>query len=107
MRRRAARPSWFRSSVRVVSLSLVFALAAALGLILHLGLSPARRLVAATITRVLDGPLRGRIVVEHIERLAIDGVGGVTAVVYDEEGRRVLAVYGLRARTSFGALARM
>src|SRR5215471_1698343 len=102
----APRRSWLRSLTRVIALSLVFAVAAGFGIVLHLGLTPTRRLAAAAITRVLDGPLRGRIVVEHIDRLALDGVGGVTAVVYDEEGRRVLAVYGLRARASLVSLAR-
>ena len=45
-------------------------------------------------------------VVERIESIDADGFEGATATVYDPEGRRVLAVSGLRGRSSLLRLFR-
>jgi translocation and assembly module TamB len=94
-------------AARALGILAVFTAAAALAIAVHVGLAPSRRLAASALTSLLSRTFTGKIVIERIDRLAVDGVEGVAASVYDDAGERVLSVYGLRARASAGDLVRM
>lgn len=96
-----------RRVAQALGLFLVFAAAAALALALHLEAPPARRLAASTLTSILSRTFLGRVTIDRIDSLGVDGVGGVAVTVDDDKGERVLSVYGLRARASAGDLVRM
>jgi translocation and assembly module TamB len=91
---------WLRTIARAVGIAAVFIAAVALAVPIHLGLSPTRRLAASAVTSLLATTLSGRIAIERIDGISMEGVSGVAATVYDETGTRVLSVYGLRARAS-------
>jgi translocation and assembly module TamB len=97
-----------RALVRVAAsgaLAGVFSIAALGGVVLHLRLAPGRRLAATTVTAALDRTFLGRLVIEKIGSIDSDGFDGGEASVFDPEGRRVLAVTGLRARASLARIA--
>jgi len=96
---RVRRGFWRRTLV-AGGVSLTFVAAIAGGAVLHVGLAPTRRIVAVVLTDVLSRTFTGRLVVERIDHVDMDGFDGATAIVYDPEGRRVLAVSGLRGRSS-------
>jgi translocation and assembly module TamB len=92
--------TWIRTALYAVGLPVTFAAAAAMGIALHLSTPPARRIAARLISNVLTGALQGRFVVQAINGLDLWGIDGAALTVDDPAGRRVLEVYGLRARTS-------
>src|SRR5262249_42741495 len=98
-----------------VGLAIVFVVALAAGVLIHVGLPPMRRVVATEVTRALAPLFVGRIVIDHVDGLTLTGVTGVRAHVDDADGHRVIAVdlaearidtIGLvRSLTSGGAIA--
>src|SRR5262245_47899661 len=83
---------------KTTGLGVVFALAAAGGTILHLGLSVPRRFAAARVNSLLEGTFKGKIAVQRVGLLRLTQLSGVDADVFDPEGNRVLALHGVRAR---------
>src|SRR4051794_11457459 len=83
----------------------VFALSALGGVLLHVRFGLGRRLAARVVTTALDRTFRGRLVVEKIGFIDADGFDAAEASVYDPQGRRVLAVTGLRGRASLARVA--
>ena len=94
-----------RRIVACAALLGVFTAAAAGGVLLHVRLAPGRRLAASIVTSALETTFLGRLVVEKIGFIDADGFDAAEATVYDPEGRRVLAVTGLRGRASLARVA--
>jgi translocation and assembly module TamB len=99
------RSFWWRA-LATGGLSLVFTGALGAGALLHVGLAPTRRMASALLTDLLSRTFTGRVVIERIGHIDADGFDDATANVYDPEGRRVLAVTGLRGHSSLLRLAR-
>src|SRR5438552_653521 len=100
-----ARRTWWRRMLVGGGVSLIFVGAIAGGGLLHVGITPTRRIVAVVLSDVLSRTFSGRVVIERIDHIDADGFEGATATVYDPEGRRVLAVSGLRGRSSLVRIA--
>lgn len=87
---------------KALGVGLVFALAAAGGVVLHVGMPAPRRFAATRVNGILGGSFKGKIVIERVGLLHFTRIDGVDAKVFDPEGHMVLDIRGLRAR--FGAL---
>jgi translocation and assembly module TamB len=90
----------------IAGTTVTFVAATAAAAVIHLDVPAARRLVAAQVTNVLHGRLRGDVTIEHIGGLGVRGVDGVRARVKDPEGVQVLFVDGVRVRVRGLAAAR-
>ena len=90
----------FARIARGTGLALVFSAATLGGVLLHVRIGVGRRLVASTVTAVLDRTFMGRLVVTKIGTIDSEGFDGAEASVYDPSGRLVLSVTGLRGRAS-------
>src|SRR5580692_7812843 len=101
--RRVGRKLWL---VLKVAGGAVLALTAAGALVLHLDLPVTRRLVARATNRVLLPVFRGRLTIEHLGRLGLDGVDGARARVFDPAGQLVLVADGIHARIATWKLVR-
>jgi translocation and assembly module TamB len=99
------RSAW-RRALAIGGLAVVFTGALGAGALLHVGLAPTRRIASALLTDLLSRTFTGRVVIERIGHIDPDGFEDATATVYDPEGRRVLAVTGLRGQSSLLRLAR-
>src|SRR4051794_28328219 len=99
------RRSGSRRILASAGLVAVFALAALGGVLLHVRFGLGRRLAATVVTSALDRTFLGRLVVEKIGSIDVDGFDSAEASVYDPQGRRVLAVTGLRGRASLARVA--
>lgn len=83
-----------------------FSIALGVGAAIHLDHPLARRLVAASVNRILASVLVGHVTVDRIRGLSPRQLGGVDAHVDDEKGRTVLRVEGADARVSAWTLVR-
>lgn len=79
----------------VVGCTVVFGVAAAAGILIHLDAPAVRSLVATQVTSVLHATLVGDIRIEHLGHLGLDGLRGVKVRIFDGEGIQVLAVEGV------------
>jgi len=70
------------------------------GAILHLGLPPARRLLAGAVNTALATNFKGQIRVDRIGRFGLGGLDDVRATIFAPDGSRVLFADGVRARIS-------
>ena len=77
-----------------------FVAAAIAGVVLHVGLPPARRLVAAAVNELLAGTFRGKIAVVRVAGLHPDGIDGGVLTLADPDGKPLALVEGVRARIS-------
>ena len=77
-----------------VATGVVFALTAAGAVILHLDLPITRRLVARVANRALLPVFRGRLTIEHLGRLGLDGIDGTRVRIFDPAGRCVVVPAG-------------
>ncbi|MCL2725437.1 MAG: translocation/assembly module TamB [Polyangiaceae bacterium] len=77
-------------------LAVWFLATALLGVLVHLNVPAARRIVARETSAALGSLLSGAVTVEHVGRLDLRGLSGVRARVRDPEGVEVLFVDGLR-----------
>ncbi|WP_394847286.1 translocation/assembly module TamB [Pendulispora brunnea] len=84
----------------VVGTTVTFVTATVAGALLHLDLPATRRVAAHQIHALLAQSLKGRIALERIAHLGLDGVRGVRAQVTDPSGQRVLLADGVDARLS-------
>jgi translocation and assembly module TamB len=94
------RSTRLRTALYAIGLPVTFGAAVALGIVLHLGTAPARRITARLLSDVLTSQLRGRFVVKKIDDVDLWGIDGADLVVDDQAGHRVLEAHGLRARAS-------
>ncbi len=74
------------------------ALGIAGGVVLHLDLAVTRRLVARTANRALLPVFNGRITIEALGQLGLDGFTGARVRIDDPHGRPVLTADGVHAR---------
>ncbi len=84
----------------VVGCTITFSSAALAGALLHIDTPVARRVASAQVTSLLASTLEGRIAIENIGHIGLDGVGGINARVYDPEGTEVLRGQNIRAKMS-------
>ncbi|WP_394836941.1 translocation/assembly module TamB [Pendulispora rubella] len=84
----------------VVGTTVTFVTATVGGVLLHLDLPATRRVAANQIHALLAQSLKGRISIESVAHLGLDGVRGVRAEVADPRGQRVLLADGVDARLS-------
>jgi translocation and assembly module TamB len=75
----------------------LFVVAIAIGVIVHLDVRATRRLVATQATNVLHAVLSGDITIERIDRIGIFGIEGVRMRAKDPEGVQVVAADGVHA----------
>ncbi|MFO0614133.1 MAG: translocation/assembly module TamB domain-containing protein [Polyangiaceae bacterium] len=94
-RRRGAMISF---TVKVLGLTLVFALAATGGALLHVGLRAPRELARLRVNDLLAATFQGKLILHQVDHLDLGGVEGVDAEVLDPEGVRALYLRGVAAR---------
>ncbi len=87
---------------KALGVSVVVALAAVGGVVLHVGMPAPRRFAAKQVNGILEGTFKGKITIERVGLLHLTRIDGVDAKVFDPEGHMVLDIRGLRAR--FGTL---
>jgi translocation and assembly module TamB len=87
-----------------VGTAVTFAAAMAGGTVLHVGIAPARRVVAAAVNQVLLGTFRGKIAITRLGTLRANRVDGVDATLSTHDGQRVILAQGVRARVALGPL---
>src|SRR5262249_15418335 len=78
----------------------IFTSAAVASVLLHLDLPELRRVVEEQLMDQLAPLFEGKIVIERIGHLGLDGVGGIRVSVLDPELRQVLSIDGVRAHVS-------
>ena len=93
-----------RRIAAIVLLTCVVALA--VGVLLHLRTPSARRCVRTTANTILASTLAGRVEIDALERIGIDGFGGARVKVHDPTGVEVLAIDGVTVRIAGLAIAR-
>ncbi len=96
---------WLGRLLLGVSWLVVFVVAAAAGLLLHLDLPAPRRLAARALTRVLSDFFYGRLEIGAIDVLRQDAVRARDVIVIDPLGKQVLSVSELRVKADLPQLA--
>jgi translocation and assembly module TamB len=103
-RERRASATGLRRALRafgiIVGSTVTFALATAGGVVLHIGMPPARRLVTKTLNTALRSSFQGTLTIEQIDRLGLEGICAVRVTVRDAGGSPVLTLDGVRADIS-------
>ena len=99
-------PRVLRLAGSVLGSVVVFAGAAAVGVVLHLNRAVARRFVASTTNELLRPVFKGRIHIDSLDRLGLDGADGIRGRIVDPEGVEVIIAQGVSARISLVALGR-
>jgi hypothetical protein len=89
---------WWRRLAGAVVLPIVLGVATLLGVLLHVGLPPSRRVAASLVERELNALFQGRFELRGVERLTTRGFRVATFEVFDPNGTRVLRGEGIRAR---------
>ena len=96
-----------RGAGKALAALVAFVLLIALGAVVHLNTTTARRLVATRVSALLGPMFRGKITLERIGHIGLlSGVTGVDARVDDSSGRPVLFARGVRVRLGTLALLR-
>jgi translocation and assembly module TamB len=75
--------------------------------VLHMDLAVTRRLVARTTNRILRPVFQGRLTIETLGRLGLDGFDGARVRIDDPTGRPVLTADGVSGRISVVKLLRI
>jgi len=91
---------------RVVGLGAIVVVALTVAVLLHLRTPAARRCVRTTANEILASTFAGRIEIDELDRIGIDGLGGARITVHDPAGVQVLHVDGLTVRIAGLATAR-
>lgn len=91
---------------RVAGLGAIFVVALAGGVLLHLRTPAALRCVRTTANAILATNLAGRVEIDAIDRIGIDGIGGARVTVHDPSGVQVLHLDGVTVRMHGVAIAR-
>jgi translocation and assembly module TamB len=90
--------SLVRTLGRAAGGALLFVLAAASGAVAHRNLPAPRRAVLAHLNAALATVVPGRIAVDRLGALGLDGVGAVEVTLFDPTGAAVVHAQGLTAR---------
>jgi hypothetical protein len=85
-------------ALRALGTAALFVAAILGGAILHLDTPLARRVIATEVSRFLASKFVGKVVIEHIGKVHLDGADDVTALVRDPAGRVVLWADGASSR---------
>ncbi len=91
---------------RVAFSAIVFALAAGGGVIVHRNVRAVRRAIVARVNAALTTAIPGRIHIEQVGSVGVDGVAGISAAITDPDGATVIHVRDLAARIDLAALLR-
>jgi hypothetical protein len=87
--------------------AMIFAVALAGGVLLHLPLLPLfPRLIVANVNRALQAMFRGRVYIDRVGKIGLTGVTGLDANVDDADGGRLLTIEGVDVRFSTATLLR-
>lgn len=84
----------------VIGTTVTFVTSAAAGALLHLDTAAARRVVVRELDGVLASTFKGKIEIDRLGHLGLDGVGGVQAHLFDPTGKQVAYVDGARAKVA-------
>lgn len=95
---------WWGRITGALFLPLVLVVATLAGVLLHIGLPPARRLAATLVERELNAMFRGRFELRGIEHLSTRGFRVASFEIYDPAGQRVLRGEGIRGRADAWAI---
>ncbi len=90
----------------VVATTVTFTTAAAFATVVHLDVPTGRRLVATQVSKIANGSLAGKIEIDRIGHIGLDGLAGVRGRVFDPTGVQVVAVDGVTARVHALDIAR-
>lgn len=100
----AVRP--LHPSLHALAWIVIFSMALGAGAAIHLEHPLARRVVAASVNRILASVLVGRVVIDRIRGISPWHLDGVDAHVDDPTGRTLLRIEGAKARVSAWVLLR-
>ncbi len=89
---------WLRGGLRSAAWALVFVAAVATGVVLHLDIPPARRLLAALAQTQLTKLLVGAVRIQSVRQASLSGFEVSAGSVLDQHGAVVLEVKDLRVR---------
>lgn len=81
---------------RALAWVLIFAIALAVSVWLHLDTQPLRSAVSTLVNRALQGSFRGRVELQEIERIGAFGAAAGALRVFDESGSPVLELSGVK-----------
>jgi len=97
-----------RTSLAVLATVLVFVVATAAGLALHLNHPAARRLVGSTLNSALAPVLNGSITLDKVDRIALlsGRVAGMDVTIRDAEGQTVIVARWVSAQIALLPLVR-
>jgi translocation and assembly module TamB len=84
----------------VIGCTITFSSAAVAGALLHIDTPVARRVTATQVTSLLASTFEGRIAIEHIGHVGLEGAGGINARVYDPQGVEVIRAQNIQAKLS-------
>ncbi len=93
-------------TAKTVALVMVFIVALAAGVILHLGLSAPHRFVQIRVNEVLATSFRGTVEILRYGRIRLGRIDGIEAEVKDPDGERVLYADGASVRIDVSSLLR-
>jgi translocation and assembly module TamB len=89
-----------------VATGVTFVLAVVGGVALHLDLPVTRRVVSRAVNEVLSPIFQGRLTIESLGRLGLDGIDGTRVRVVDSTGGAVLSAEGVHGRIATMTLVR-
>ncbi|MDB4997204.1 MAG: hypothetical protein JWM74_4636, partial [Myxococcaceae bacterium] len=84
----------------VIGCTITFSSAALAGALLHIDTPVARRVASTQVTSLLASTFEGRIAIENIGHIGLDGAGGINGRVYDPSGVEVIRADNIRAKLS-------
>ena len=100
------RPRPLHPALHAVAWVVLLSVTLGAGAALHLDHPLSRRLIAASVNRILASVFVGRVVVDRIRGLRLSHLDGVDAHVDDARGRTLLRIEGADARVSAWTLVR-
>jgi translocation and assembly module TamB len=95
-----------RLSGAALATGVTFVLAVVGGLVVHIDLPVARRVVTRAVNELLRPVFQGRLTIESLGRLGLDGIDGTRVRVVDPSGKAVLSAEGVHGRIATLTLVR-
>jgi translocation and assembly module TamB len=95
-----------RTAACAAGTGIVLLASIAAGVVLHLNLPPARRLIAREVNLLLAPLFEGRLTVERLGALHTTGIGGADVRIDAADGHPIILAHGVRARVHPVALLR-
>jgi len=84
-------------TLHVLALAIAFAVSLVASLLLNVNLPATRRFVATAVTFALKDLFEGRLIIERIDGIGLDGARGVRVRVLDDTGAQVILADGVNA----------